>query len=128
MIDKLLRPLFDRLAQRTTFINGIDLVRQLNSYRDNDHLLPTTYFITFDVTDLYTMIPKSGAVEALGRFLIQNSMKDTNYFVCNNKYYRQINDGIVGSTFAMTLVNVYMLEWKQSLIELQIEQGKFYSR
>jgi hypothetical protein len=146
-LDHLLRPLFDRVAKDTTFVNGIDLVRQLEKYRDRGQLRPTTQFVTFDVTDLYTMIPRNAALEALGRFLMQNSIQgrignlsvdtilklarlvlDTNYFVYNQKYYRQIKGGAMGSPFTMTLANVYMLEWEQSLIESQFEQGELYGR
>ncbi len=94
-----------------------------------------------------TMIPRNGALEALGRFLMQNSIQgrignlsadtilklarlvlDTNYFVYNNKYYRQIKSGAMSSPFTMTLANVYMLEWEQPLIESQFEQGELYGR
>jgi hypothetical protein len=146
-LDHLLRPIFDFVAEQTTFINGIDLIRQLEKYRDSGHLRSSTQFITFDVTDLYTMIPRNGALEALGRFLVRNSFKgkignlsvdtilklarlvlDTNYFVYDNKYYRQIKGGAMGSPFTMTLANVYMLEWEQPLIELQQNQGEVYGR
>jgi hypothetical protein len=146
-LDLLLRSIFDSAAKQTTFINGIDLIRQLEKYRDSGRLLASTQFVTFDVTDLYTMIPRNGALEALGRFLVQNSIKgkignlsvdtilklarlvlDTNYFVYNNKYYRQIKGGAMGSPFTMTLANVYMLEWEQPLIESQLKQGELYGR
>ena len=64
-LDLVLRPLFDRVTKHTTFVNGIDFVRQLEQYRDHSYLLPTTLFITFDVQDLYTMIPRDGAIDAL---------------------------------------------------------------
>lgn len=146
-LDQLLRPVFDHVAQETTFVNGIDLVRKLEKYRDDGHLLPSTQFITFDVTDLYTMIPRNGALEALGRFLLRHSVKgkvgnlsidtilklarlvlDTNYFVHESKYYRQIKGGAMGSPFTMTLANVYMLEWEQSLVESQTSEGELYGR
>jgi hypothetical protein len=146
-LDHVLRPIFDRVAKPTTFVNGIDLVRQLKKYRDSGYLLSSTQFITLDVTDLYTMIPRNGSLEALGRFLVQNSIKgkignlsvdtilqlarlvlDTNCFVYDNKYYRQIKGGAMGSPFTMTLANVYMLEWEQPLIELQRSQGEVYGR
>ncbi|CAF1285889.1 unnamed protein product, partial [Rotaria sordida] len=144
-LDRLLRPVFDRVAKQTTFVNGIDLVCQWENYRDSGHLLASTQFVTFDVSDLYTMIPRNGALEALGRFLVQNSTRgkinnisvdtilklarlvlDTNYFVYDNKYYRQIKGGAMGSPFTMTLANVYMLEWEQPLIKSQRSQGKLY--
>ena len=146
-LDHLLRPVFDCVAEQTTFINGIDLVRQLENYRDSGHLRASTQFVTFDVTDLYTMIPRNGALEALGRFVMQNATKgkignlsvdtilqlsrlvlDTNCFVYESKYYRQIKGGAMGSPFTMTLANVYMLEWERSLIESQLSQGELYGR
>ncbi|CAF1544452.1 unnamed protein product [Adineta ricciae] len=146
-LEHLLRPLFDHVAKETTIINGIDLVRQLEEYQRDGRLSTSTHFITFDVTDLYTMIPRNGSLEALGRFLIRTSTKgkignlsidtilqlarlvlDTNYFVYNEKYYRQIKGGAMGSAFTMTLANVYMLEWEQSLVEMQVQQGELYGR
>jgi hypothetical protein len=53
---------------------------------------------------------------------------DTNYFLYDNKYYRQIKGGAMGSPFTMTLANIYMLEWEQPLIELQLNQGELYGR
>lgn len=146
-LDRLLRPLYDRVAQHTTFVNGIDLIRQLENYRDRGCLCPSTQFVTFDVADLYTMIPRDGALDVLGRFLLHNSVQgkignlsvdtilklarlvlDTNYFVYDQKYYRQIKGGAMGSPFTMTLANVYMFAWEQSLIQSQLEQGELYGR
>ena len=146
-LDRLLRPIFDDVAQQTTFINSIDLVRQLEKYHRDGRLSPTTQLVTFDVTDLYTMIPRNGALAALGRFLVRVSNKgkignlsidtilklarlvlDTNYFVYDDKYYRQIKGGAMGSPFTMTLANIYVLQWEQPLIELQLQQGELYGR
>ena len=44
---------------------------------------------------------------------------DTNCFVYDEKYYRQIRGGAMGSPFTMTLANIYMLHWEQPLIEHQ---------
>ena len=48
------------------------MVRALEKYASEDRLLSTTLFATFDVTDLYTMIPRQGAIEVLMRFLVQH--------------------------------------------------------
>jgi len=72
-LDKLLAPLFLQVARETTFINGIDLIRALEKYASEDRLKPTTLFVTFDVVDLYTMIPRQGSLEALMRFLERHS-------------------------------------------------------
>lgn len=130
-LDQLLRPIFDRVARQTTIINGIDFVRRMSLYQHLGYLKSTTIFITFDVSDLYTMIPRNGALVALEEFLcrhVQNGriegmtidtlMKmarlvlDTNCFVFENKYYQQIRGGAMGSPFTMTLANIYMLKWE----------------
>ena len=44
---------------------------------------------------------------------------DNNCFVCNNKYYKQIRGGAMGSTFTQVLANIYMYDWEQDLIKYQ---------
>lgn len=146
-LDQVLRPLYNRVAQSSTFINDIDFVRQLEEYRDKGHLSSATLFITFDVTDLYTMIPREGALAALGHFLNQHAiggkinnmtidtlMKmtrlvlDTNCFAFENKYYQQTRGGAMGSPLTMTLANIYMFEWEQPLIEYQKSHRELYGR
>jgi hypothetical protein len=139
--------MFNRVAQSSTFINDIDFVRRLEHYRDQGRLSSTTLFITFDVTDLYTMIPRDGALAVLGRFLTQNAtdgkistmsidvimrmarlVLHTNCFAFDSKYYRQIRGGAMGSPFTMTLANIYMLEWEQSLLDHQTSTDELYGR
>ena len=76
------------------------------------------------MADLYTMIPRQGALEALMLFLVQHLHRgricslsindimriarlvlDTNYFVYNDKYYLQIRRGAMGSAFTMVVGN-----------------------
>ena len=146
-LDQVLRPIFDRVARQTTFINGIHFVRRIELYRDMGRLSSSTTFITFDVIDLYTMIPRDGALVALEQFLckyakngringmtIDTLMKmarlvlDTNCFVFEQKYYQQIRGGAMGSSFTMTLANIYMLKWEQPLIAHQKDHNELYGR
>jgi hypothetical protein len=146
-LDQILRPIYNRAARRTTFINNIHFVRQLELYRDLGCLSSTTKFVTFDVTNLYTMIPRDGALLALKEFLYEHAtngringmtidtlMKmatlvlDTNCFVFENKYYQQIRGGAMGSPFTMTLANIYMLKWEQPLIAHRNYYKEFYGR
>ena len=146
-LNDLLAPVYLQAARQTTFINGIDVVRQLETYVTNGHFTSTAKFITADVRDLYTMIPRQGAIEALIRFLEKYShhgkigtltinhilrmarlILDTNFFAYNNTYYRQIRGGAMGSAFTQVLANIYMLEWEQDLIEYQKERGEIYGR
>ena len=119
----------------------------MESYRDSGRLLPTTLFITFDVSNLYTMISHDGAIIALQKFLskhVENRrihgmtidtitrlarlVLDTNCFLYENKYYQQIRGGAMGSPFTMTLANIYMLEWEQPLLAYQKTHNELYGR
>lgn len=146
-LNDLLAPIFLKVARETTFINGIDVVRKLEKYAADGYLKPITKFITADVTDLYTMIPRQGALEALGRFCVKYFIKgkigpftidhimrmarlilDSNYFAYNDKYYRQVRGGAMGSAFTQVLANIYMLEWEQELIRYQLSKNEIYGR
>lgn len=146
-LDQTLRPLYNRIARSSTFVNDIDFVRQLEHYQDRGLLLPTTVFLTSDVQNLYTMIPIDGSLAALGHFLSQHIHENqilgmtidtimkmarivlnTNCFFFENKYYQQIRGGAMGSPFTMTLANIYMLQWEQVLIEYQQSHHELYGR
>jgi hypothetical protein len=81
------------------------------------------------------VIPREGGREAFMRFLQKYSKQgkigtlsidhiwkmarlilDTNCFAYNNKYYKQIRGGAMGSAFTQVLANIYMFEWEQDLI------------
>jgi hypothetical protein len=135
------------VARKTTFIHSIDVVRQLETYVANGYFKSTTKFITSDVKNLYTMIPRNVAIEALKRFLekysyhgkigtltidtiliLACSVLDTNCFAYKDKYYQQIHGGAMGSAFTQVLANIYMLEWEQDLIIYQAKHKEIYGR
>ena len=93
------------------------------------------------------MIPRNGALHELERFLCKYSKQgkiknttidtlmkmarlvlDTNCFAYEDKYYQQIRGGAMGSPFTMTLANIYMLEWEQSLVQHQKLHHELYGR
>ena len=119
----------------------------METYVAKGHFTTTTYFITADVKNLYTKIPRNGALQALMRFLekysnqgkigtfrIDHIMKaarlilDTNCFAYENTYYRQISGGAMGSAFTQVLANIYMFEWEQELIQYQERHQGIYGR
>ena len=126
MLDRFIRPLFDEHVQPTTFIDGVQFIRRLELYVSLGLLKPTTHLCTSDVTDLYTMIPQEEAIAILRRFLVHfgyNQVKGMtldaieslarivlteNVFIYENKYYRQIKGGAMGSAFTLTLANIFM--------------------
>jgi hypothetical protein len=146
-LNDLLAPVFLRVAQATTFINSIGISRALEKYKCEGRLQSTTLFVIYDVANLYTMIPRQGALDALRRFLDSHlkhhrigtlSMDDlmdmaqlvlnTNCFAYEGKYYRQIRGGAMGSVFTLTLANIYMIEWKHDLMQYQESNHEIYSR
>ncbi|CAF1607606.1 unnamed protein product, partial [Didymodactylos carnosus] len=127
LLNDLLAPIFITVNRKYTFINDIDVIRQLEKYATDGYLTSTTKFITIDVENLYTMIPREGALASLalfcikyslhgkiGTFTIDHIMKvarlilDTNCFAYNNKYYKQIRGGAMGSAFTQVLANIYI--------------------
>jgi hypothetical protein len=146
-LNSLLAPIYLKVAHQTTFTNSIYLVRKLEKYAQDGYLKSTTKFITMDVENLYTMIPRQGALDALMRFLEKHSkyrkigpftinhimqmarlILDYNYFVYNNKYYKQVRGGAMGSAFTQVLANIYMLEWEQNLIDHQKTHNEIFGR
>lgn len=147
LLNDILAPIYISVARETTFISSLDVIRKLESYGKDGRLKATTYFITIDVNDLYTMIPRDGALHALARFCLKNSIQnkigtftidqimklariilDTNCFVYGNKYYMQIRGGAMGSAFTQVLANIYMYEWEQDLIKHQSIRKELYGR
>ena len=145
-LDELLRPLFDYYVTKTRLINGLDLINRLNKYVNDGYLQPTTLFCTFDITDLYTMLPQEESLEMIRKFLstyniekINSISVDTiialarivlkeNAFIYDNKYYKQILGGAMGSPFTMTLANIFMWNWEQELVTGLHSSHELYGR
>jgi hypothetical protein len=145
-LDKLLRPLFDKHVRSTTIIDGVDLIRRLDTYVENDYLKPTTYLCTFDITDLYTMLPQEESINVLTEFLFEHGYHKVqgvpidairklarivlteNVFIYEKKFYRQIIGGAMGSAFTLTLANIFMWKWEKDLIRRQEASNEIYGR
>jgi hypothetical protein len=67
-LDTLTGPLFDKHVRSTTIIDGVDLIRPLETYVENDYLKQKTYLCTFDITDIYTMLPQDESLNVLTDF------------------------------------------------------------
>ena len=62
-------------------------------------------------------------IESLARIVLTE-----NVFVYENKYYRQINGGAMGSAFTLTLVNIFRCDWEQKIAEKQRNSNELYGR
>ena len=145
-LDQLLRPLFDKHVRSTTIIDGVDLIRRLDIYVENDYFKPTTRFCTFDITDLYTMLPQEESLNILTEFLIEHGyhkvkgvpidairklariVLSENVFVYGKKYYRQVLGGAMGSAFTLTLANIFIWKWEKQLVQRLQASNEIYGR
>ena len=145
-LDRLLRPLFDQHVRSTTIIDGVDLIRRLQAYTTNGYLKPTTYLCTFDITDLYTMLPQEESLDILTEFLLEHGYTKVNavpidairklarlvltenVFSYEKRFYRQVVGGAMGSAFTLTLANVFMWKWEKRLVQQQLNTNEIYGR
>lgn len=145
-LDKLIRPLFDKHCRPTTIVDGADLIHRLDKYVADGRLTPSTLFCTFDITDLYTMLPQQESLDILREFLmvhgyekVNNISIDTiiqlaslvlteNAFVYGDKFYKQIIGGAMGSPFTLTLANIFMWKWQKEAIHRKIASNEIFGR
>jgi hypothetical protein len=145
-LDRLIRPIFDKMVRSTIIIDGVDLVNRLEEYTADGRLKPTTQFCTFDIIDLYTMIPQEESLNILAEFLrehagekVNNIPIDTiiqlarivleeNAFVYGDKFYKQIIGGAMGSPFTLTLANIFMWKWQKKLVVDRKTSKEIYGR
>jgi hypothetical protein len=145
-LDKLIRPLFDKHVRSMTIINGVDLIRHLETYVENGYFKPTTQLCTFDITHLYTMLPQEESLSVLTEFLLQHGYHKVkgvpidairklarlviteNVFIYEKKFHRQIIGGIMESAFTLTLANIFMWKWEKELVRRQLAANEIYGR
>ncbi|CAF5060766.1 unnamed protein product, partial [Rotaria magnacalcarata] len=145
-LDKILRPIFDDKCKDTTIIDGASLITELSKYNKKGLLKPTTLFCTFDIRNLYTMLPQEESLDILMTFLHAHGYRkvkgisiDTikklasiilkdNVFAYGKKIYKQTTGGAMGSSLTLTLANIFMSEWQKKLVEEQTKTGEFYGR
>ncbi|CAF4271167.1 unnamed protein product, partial [Rotaria sordida] len=145
-LDKIIRPIFDEKCASTTIIDGTSLIKELLKYIKKGLLKPTTLFCTFDIRNLYTMLPQDEALDILVEFLqfygytkVKGINLETirelaaivlkeNVFVYGKKIYKQVLGGAMGSSFTLTLANIFMWKWQKELVRRQDMTGEFYGR
>ncbi|CAF3989633.1 unnamed protein product [Rotaria sordida] len=129
-LDKSIRPLFDRFVRQTMFVDDADLLDRLQKYIQKGYFNASTLFITFDITNLYTMLPQEESLAILAEFLrVHNCERvNANAFVCGNKFYRQIIGGAMGSAFTLTLANIFMWKWERQTILPKLDSHEIYGR
>ena len=145
-LDKLIRPIFNKECAKTIIVDGAHLIKKVSAYVSKGSFKPSTLFCTFDIHNLYTMLPQEEALNILMEFLheygykkVQGIVLNTirqlaaivvkeNVFVYGNKIYRQILGGAMGSSFTLTLANIFMRKWQKRFIDEQKATGEVFGR
>ncbi|CAF2845024.1 unnamed protein product [Rotaria sp. Silwood2] len=130
-VSDLLWSIFDRVTHCQNFLQGADAVQALEIYAHHHHRLqPTTLFVTFTMDDLCNIFQHEEILEILEDFLHTYGLSDENfqehhisietilrlvrlvlynqYFVYNNKLYRQMVGGVSGLPLTMALAYIYL--------------------
>ncbi|CAF5007552.1 unnamed protein product, partial [Rotaria socialis] len=141
-----LRPIFDAKSNDTTIIDGASLITELSKYNKKGLLKSTTLFCTFDIRNLYTILPQEETLDTLMAFLHAHGYRkvkgisiDTikrlasiilqdNVFAYGKKIYKQTTGGAMGSSLTLTLANIFMSNWQKNIVEEQTKTGEFYGR
>jgi len=92
------------------------------------------------------MLPQEASLNILTDFLVQygyHKVKDIpldatqklariviteNVFIYENKFYRQIIGGAMGSAFTLRLSNIFMWKWEKELVQRQLAANEIYGR
>jgi hypothetical protein len=145
-LDELLRPIFDKHCKETTIIDGASLIENFYKYIKRGVFKSSTLFCTFDIHNLFTMLPQDKALEILIEFLqihgytkVKGINLDTikelasivlkeNVFVYDKKIYQQTTGGAMGSSFTLTLANIFMWKWQKEFVRRQDITCEFYGR
>ncbi|CAF1347934.1 unnamed protein product, partial [Didymodactylos carnosus] len=132
-LDKTLRPIFEKYTQHYTLQNTYVFLNHLDRHPMTDD----TILATFDITDLYTMIPQKESIMALCRFLakcgkskinnisidtfakLSRHVLDNAYFAYENRLFKQIKGGPMGFAITQILADVYMFEWEKDILAQQ---------
>jgi hypothetical protein len=61
------------------------------------------------------------------RQLAQIVLKEA-FFFYENKYYRQIVGGAMGSPFTLTLANIFMWKWENNILCNKLQSNEIYGR
>ncbi|CAF1527436.1 unnamed protein product [Adineta steineri] len=145
-LDQLIRPIFNEKCDETNLIDSNSFLKKMIKYYKKGLLKPSTLFCTFDIRNLYTMLPQEETLNILVEFLhvhgyndVQGIALDTirklaslvikeNVFVYDKKIYHQTTGGAMGSSFTLTLANIFMWKWQKQFVRQQDITSEFFGR
>ncbi|CAF1374247.1 unnamed protein product [Rotaria sordida] len=113
-LDKSIRPLFDRFVRQTMFVDGADLLDRLQKYIQKGYFNASTLFITFDITNLYTMLPQEESLAILAEFLRVHNCERVN--------------GLSIDNIVELAANIFMWKWDRQTILPKLGSHEIYGR
>ncbi|CAF4162449.1 unnamed protein product, partial [Rotaria sordida] len=145
-LDQILQPIFNDKCKETNIIDGASLIEELHKYIRKGLFKSSTLFCTFDIHNLYTMLPQEESIKILSEFLqvhgytkvkgidlttiktLASIVLQENVFVYDKKIYKQTTGGAMGSSFTLTLANIFMWKWQKEFVRQQNITNEFYGR
>ncbi|CAF3586434.1 unnamed protein product, partial [Adineta steineri] len=145
-LDRILQPIFNDKCKDTIIIDGASLIDGLDKYTKKGLFKSSTLFCTFDIHNLYTMLPQEESLKILVEFLnvhgytkvtgidpitikeLASLVLQENVFVYGKKFYKQTTGGAMGSSFTLTLANIFMWKWQKEFVRHQDITCEFYGR
>ena len=146
-LDQILRPIFNEASQLTMFSNGEDFLRKLQSYccQQYNSFDNKTYFVTFEIHNLYTNLSHKDILIAVSRLLAHRSKLDpidglnhraieeltflflqNQIFTYNQRIYRHINGCPLNFSLNRLLFNIYLHQWQLNSLQRVRMANEFY--
>ncbi|CAF0855175.1 unnamed protein product [Didymodactylos carnosus] len=124
-LDELLQPIFDDKCKKPTIINGAHLITELSEYTKKGLFQSTTLFCTFDIHNLYTMLPQDEALNTLMEFLHAHGykkVKGINLDIIRKLAFIVIKENV------FAYANIFMWKWQKKIVDEQATIGEYYGR
>ena len=147
LLNRLLKPIYDRVAMKNIFFKGADAVQALENSMKKNHLQSTTLFATLHVQNILMIFAHEQTIEIIERFLhdhvvtkeIQGISITTiiqlihfiltnQWFIYQKKVYRQISGGGSGMPLMSLLVNIILWDWQKELVAYLQNQNEIFGR
>ena len=147
LLNRLLEPIYTRVALKNTFFKGADAVQALRACMRKGHLRSTTVFARLHVKHILTIFSHEQAIQIVERFLddhvptkdIQGMSIATiiqlirvvlanQWFVYNDKLYRQVHGGGTGLPLMSVLVNMILFDWEKEFVTYLQNKNEVFGR
>ena len=147
LVNRLLEPIYTRVALNNTFFKGADAVQALRACMGKGHLRSTTLFARLHVKHILTTFSHDQTIQLLERFLNDHvPTKDVQgmsiatiiqlvrvvlanqWFIYNDKLYRQVHGGGSGLPLMSLLVNIILFDWQKEFVTYLENQNEVFGR